>query len=69
MIASVITFGLLILTFAWVSTRLLKNNRPSTTYYQPNAEENIYLPPGRITGIACLLLIAGVALQVHRYGS
>jgi hypothetical protein len=60
MLVSVVIFGLILLTFTWIASRVLNRNKLLNAYYQPNAEENIYLPPARITGIACLLLIIGI---------
>ena len=59
MLTSVVIFGLILLTFTGIAFSVLNRNKLLSTYYQPNADENIYLPPARITGIACLLLIIG----------
>jgi hypothetical protein len=59
MLVSVVIFGLILLTFIWIASRVLNRNKLLNAYYQPNAEENIFLPAARITGIAYLLLIIG----------
>ena len=61
MLISIGTVAFLLLAFGIFIFQLFKKNKVIKPYYQQVFEENIHLPPARITGIACLLMLIGSA--------